>query len=215
VQGLWADKDPVLMQIPHITRAIAERCAAYRAPGQAEEDEDEDGGVDSVYKLLELPAEDRASLLEGLSPAQLADVAAFCNRYPSIEVEREVVSGPSCAPGEAVTVAVVLRREAGTEGMSEGARLGAVYAPLFPKPKSEGWWLVVGQPSSNSICAIKRVAFGESTTQQITFACPEGLPVGSLAKFRLYFMSDSYLGCDQEYDFEVEVVGGSGEGMGE
>ena len=40
--------------------------------------------------------------------------------------------------GDTVTVTVSLTREAATAGMDEGAGLGVVHAPLFPKAKAEG-----------------------------------------------------------------------------
>jgi pre-mRNA-splicing helicase BRR2 len=233
VQGLWADKDPVLLQVPHMTRDMAQRCADYRPPatrgegmrdeGEGEGDgkgDEEEGGVESVFDLMALDDGVRRRLLDGLSPAQLADVAAFCNRYPNINLQHEVTTEggsvdpaagsalPLVAPGETVTVTVRLEREAGTEGLGEGAGLGAVFAPLFPKPKSEGWWLVVGQPATNAIVAIKRVTLSEkAATVSLPFAVPEGLGGGGTpAKFRLYFMADSYLGCDQEYDFVLSVA---------
>jgi hypothetical protein len=52
--------------------------------------------------------------------------------------------------GEPVSLTVALERE------GEG-ELRPVDAPLFPGRKDENWWLVVGDPASNSLLAIKRV----------------------------------------------------------
>lgn len=54
------------------------------------------------------------------------------------QVSYEVVGGSEVLPGEAVTVAVSLEREA------DGDEVGPVPAPHFPGRRDEGWWLVVG-----------------------------------------------------------------------
>ena len=65
VQGMW-DKDPAVMQLPHVTREIGERCVA--------------AGVEGVYDLIDMEDDARRELLE-LSDGQLEDVAEAANRY--------------------------------------------------------------------------------------------------------------------------------------
>ena len=106
-----------------------------------------------------------------------------------------------------VTVNVQLAREE-QEGMNEGAGLGAVHAPLYPKPKTEGWWLVVGDPADNSLKAIKRVTLGQKARVALEFDAPE--EEGEY-NYVLYLMCDSYLGCDQEFEVELKVAKGESE----
>jgi len=83
-----------------------------------------------------------------------------------------------------------------------------VHAPKFPKPKDEGWFLVLGTVEDRELCALKRVGpVRGRSTQQLSFAVPE--TVGKVI-YTLYVMSDSYLGLDQQYDICVDV-GGTGE----
>jgi pre-mRNA-splicing helicase BRR2 len=78
-----------------------------------------------------------------------------------------------------------------------------VDAPRFPKVKEEGWWLVVGDPKSNSLLAIKRVNLNKKQANvKLDFTAP--IDVGK-KNYTLYFMCDAYLGCDQEYEFELDV----------
>ena len=64
-------------------------------------------------------------------------------------------------------------------------------------------------------------------TSNRVYQCPQSLPrTQQKAKFKLdfvapkagayaytlYFMSDSYLGCDQEYKFKAEIGEGGGKG---
>ena len=77
-----------------------------------------------------------------------------------------------------------------------------VDAGRFPKAKEENWWLVVGEPKTNKLIAIKRVALGKRSKVKLEFAAPE--EAGSYS-YLLYFMCDSYLGCDQEYELAFNV----------
>jgi len=198
VQGVWADAPSApLLQVPHFTTTTLERLCAVA----------ERAGVplpESVFDLTAMDSSVRVQGLEGLSQSQLEDVARFCNRYPAIDVvytlEEEgggaaVIESPQTLlrlpAGEPATLKVTLSREVGAEGMSEGAGLGAVVAPLFPKPKTEGWWLVLGIPSSNSISAIRRLAIGQtSTTVKLSFTPPVEA-AGAISHYKLYLMSDS------------------------
>jgi pre-mRNA-splicing helicase BRR2 len=204
VQGLWIDRDSPLQQVPHVTRELADALGALEPP------------VESVFDLAALDAGVRARVL-GLEAGALSDVARFCNRYPSIDVsfaadgagEDGVVRA---AAGAAVALTVTLTREANADGMDEGAGLGAVFAPRFPAAKSEGWWVVVGCPATNTLAAIKRVAFGAATTVAVDFIAPAD---AGRAVYKLYVVSDSYMGCDQEYEVALDVreeEGGGGAG---
>lgn len=73
---------------------------------------------------MELEDEDRTKLLQ-LSDAQMADVARFCNRYPNIEMNFEVVDSERIHSGSAVNVVVQLERE--------DEVTGPVIAPFFPQ----------------------------------------------------------------------------------
>jgi pre-mRNA-splicing helicase BRR2 len=87
-----------------------------------------------------------------------------------------------------------------------------VDAARFPKAKEENWWLVVGEPKTNKLIAIKRVALGKRSKVKLEFAAPE--ETGSYT-YLLYFMCDSYLGCDQEYELSFDVKEGEDDSGGE
>ena len=106
-----------------------------------------------------------------------------------------------------MSVSITLEREGGAEGLEEGAGVGAVYAPRFPTAKTEGWWLVIGQPAANAILAIKRITLGR-TAQTFTLEFPtpsSGDGGGNTAKAQLLFMCDSYSGIDQEQEFTLQI----------
>ncbi|EWM22383.1 u5 small nuclear ribonucleoprotein helicase [Nannochloropsis gaditana] len=195
VQGLW-DRDSYLLQIPHFTKEIVKRCEALADP------------VESPLGILELDDDVREKLLQ-LPPAKMADVARFCNAYPNIDLEWEVVGGvDSVVAGKPISVVVTLERE--TEGGEEeegGVPVTKqVVAPLYPKPKMEAWWLIVGDPARNSLLFIKRVNnVAKRTRTRLNFAAPTEAGDHDL---KLYFICDSYMGADQEYDLSLSVLPG-------
>lgn len=132
-----------------------------------------------------------------LSDRQLDEVTQVCNRYPDISVTTELPDGPEVAAGDSVTLVVNLDRE------MEGTELPPVRAPRFPSVREEGWWLVVGSPKANKLLGIKRVSFGKAQRVKLAFDAPA--EVGP-TQLKLFFMCDSWLGCDQEYDVELNVT---------
>ncbi|PZC70713.1 hypothetical protein B5X24_HaOG215019 [Helicoverpa armigera] len=73
---------------------------------------------------------------------------------------------------------------------------------LTYEKREEGWWVVIGDPKSNTLLSIKRVSLARSAKVRLDFVC------GSSGRhtYTLYFMSDAYLGADQEYKFTADVA---------
>ncbi|CAD7700973.1 unnamed protein product, partial [Ostreobium quekettii] len=178
-QGLW-ERDPVLMQVPHCSRDVCKRCSEQ--------------GVESVFELIEMADKDRRDLL-AMSDAQLHDVTLFCNRYPDIQLNYQLVNTQPVAAGDQVTIRVNLERE-------QDGEVGSVDAPRYPKRKDEAWWLAIGDAKANQLLAIKRVNLQRKANVRLDFAAP-GEP--GAYNLTLYFMCDSYMGCDQEYEFDLDV----------
>ena len=93
----------------------------------------------------------------------------------------------------------------------------------FPKPKDEGWFLLLGDLESQDLLALKRLGGLKSSganNHQLTFTTPfidspevMGHQIGSLTGgyskriiLTLYIISDAYLGLDQQYDLKLEVI---------
>lgn len=165
--------------------------------------------METVFDIMELEDEDRSKLLQ-LSDSQMADVAKFCNRYPNIELTYEVLDKDQIHSGSSVHVAVQLEREDEVSG--------PVIAPFFPQvitkngfftpirctffqKREEGWWVVIGDPKSNSLLSIKRLTLQQKARIKLDFVAPSP----GHHNYTLYFMSDAYLGCDQEYKFSIDV----------
>lgn len=61
--------------------------------------------------------------------------------------------------------------------------------------------MVVGDPRTNSLLSIKRLTLQQKAKVKLDFVAPSP----GHHEYTLYYMSDSYLGCDQEYKFFIDV----------
>ncbi|KRX42392.1 U5 small nuclear ribonucleoprotein helicase [Trichinella nativa] len=178
-QAMW-NKESYLKQLPHFSNELIKRCA--------------EKGIETIFDIMDMEDEDRNQLLK-LNQTEMSDVAKFCNRYPNIELSFEVENRDSIISGQPVKICCNLERE--------DEAVGSVLAPFFPKKKEESWWLLVGQPKQNLLTSIKRISLQQKTSTKLDFIAPEP---GS-KQYTLFFMTDSYLGCDQEYKFSIDIKG--------
>jgi len=82
-----------------------------------------------------------------------------------------------------------------------------VHAPFYPSKKMENWWLVVGDESSKTLLAIKRITIGKSLNLRLEYT----VPTPGEHNLKLFLMSDSYVGVDQDPSFTVNVAEGMDE----
>ncbi|BGO98053.1 DEAD/DEAH box helicase [Rhodotorula toruloides ATCC 204091] len=108
-QATW-DSDSPLKQIPHFSSEVIQHCQA--------------ANVNSVYDLLELEDTDRDKILQFI-PRQMRDVAAFANRYPSVEVSYDIEDQDELSAGEPIVVNVHLEREADEDEQVHSEKLFA------------------------------------------------------------------------------------------
>ncbi|PPD75747.1 hypothetical protein GOBAR_DD27322 [Gossypium barbadense] len=141
--------------------------------------------IETIFDLVEMRDDERH---------------AFCNRFPNIDLSYEVIGSDNVRTGENVTLLITLDRKTQVE---------PVDAPRYPKAKDEGWWLVIGETISNQLVAIKRVSIQRKAKVKLEFAAPTK---AAEKTYTLYFMCDSYLGCDLEYCFTVDVKEATGLG---
>eukprot|EP01041_Mallomonas_annulata_P002895 gene2895-5684_t len=197
IQGLW-DKDSPLMQLPHFTEEMLQRCKTHDPP------------VETVFDILEVEDNTRNELLQ-LPAEKLSDVALFCNAYPNVELNFQTSFDKEVVTGATATVMVSVTRETDEDDDASGedavatvqSSLAKVVCPRYPLERTEGWWLVLGDSNRNTLLSIKRVALGKSAKVKLDFCAPDDPGDYTLV---LYLMCDSYLGCDQEYEIELAVV---------
>ncbi|KXJ95776.1 pre-mRNA-splicing helicase BRR2 [Microdochium bolleyi] len=194
VQAMW-DRDSPLKQIPHFTPEVVKVANEF--------------DIKDIFDFMESmnPEEnpDYATLVKrlGLSQSQLAQAAAFTNdKYPDITLEFDVLDEDEIRAGEPAYLSVKIEREVEEEG---GAADTTVHAPFYPVKKTENWWLVVGEESTKNLLAIKRVTIpGQQLQTKLEFT----VPTPGKHDLKLFLMSDSYVGVDQEPAFSVTVAEG-------
>ncbi|OTF82402.1 hypothetical protein BLA29_014801, partial [Euroglyphus maynei] len=68
--------------------------------------------------------------------------------------------------------------------------------------REEGWWVVIGDTKTNTLISIKRISLQKKAKVKLDFEAPA---IPGHYNYMLYFMCDCYMGCDQEYRFELNV----------
>ena len=183
VQATTSQASP-LMQLPHFTDKLVEKAT--------------DLEVEDIFDLMNMEEDERGTLFKGLQQSELMDIAKACNRYPVISMEYAVQNEEGLEASGNCRIKVKLERDA----LEEGEGVGPVYAPFYPKEKEESWWVVCGG-ENNSLAAIKRITITKQTVNvKLDIDLPESAGKYS---YKLYLMSDSYQGCDQEYKISLNV----------
>lgn len=138
----------------------------------------------------------------GLSQNQLAQAANFTNdNYPDLELEHEILDEDEIRAGEPAYLSVKISRNLDEE---DGDYDSTVHAPFYPSKKMENWWLVVGDEKTKNLLAIKRVTIGRELNVRLEYTVPSA----GEHNLKLFLMSDSYVGVDQEREFSVTAAEG-------
>ncbi|KAI6249552.1 Pre-mRNA-splicing factor brr2 [Erysiphe necator] len=198
VQAMW-DRDSPLKQIPNFTPDVIKAANEY--------------GVKDIFEFMEAmdPSEntDYDTLVKklGLSQSQLAVAANFTNsRYPNIDMEFDLEDPENIIAGSPSYINIRISREVDEEERDDDIDT-TVHAPFYPNKKMENWWLVVGEESSKSLFAIKRVTIGRKLNLKLEYTVPSA----GEHNLKLFLMSDSYVGIDQDPSFSVVVAEGMDE----
>lgn len=138
----------------------------------------------------------------GFSQNQLAEAANFINdKYPDLELEHEVLDEEEIRAGEPAYLNIKITRNIDEE---DGDYDSTVHAPFYPTKKLENWWLVVGDEKTKNLLAIKRVTIGRELKTRLEYTVPSA----GDHNLKLFLMSDSYIGVDQEREFAVTAAEG-------
>ena len=195
VQAMW-DRDSPLKQIPFFGPY------AIKAAN--------DMGADDIPSLMDAldPSEnkDYEKLIKrlGLNGQQLAQAANFTNnKYPDIRLEFEVEDPGEITSGSPAYLKVRLQRE-----IDEDIEVDTtVHAPFYPQSKTENWWLVIGEESTKTLLAIKRITINRTMETKMDFTVSSP----GEHELKLYLMCDSYVGVDQDPSFQVTAAEGMDE----
>lgn len=103
---------------------------------------------------------------------QLAQVARFCNAYPSVDVAYEVEDESALVTGVPIVLKVSLSKDPDDEDdpASRPPVAGLpVVAPLYPVQKQESWWIVVEDPAARKLLGLKKVTATTPLPTKIEF----------------------------------------------
>ena len=72
------------------------------------------------------------------------------------------------------------------------------------KPKDESWIFILGNTDTGELICIKRFngMIRSRTTVSLSFVTSASI---GRQRLTLYFLSDGYLGLDQQYDFTLDI----------
>ena len=215
VQGMW-DRDSPLKQIPHFSPEVIEAAKQsgfvfIHSPLHFNTNHIF-SSVNDVFEFMEAmdPTENPNynALVKrlGLSQKQLTEAAHFTNmKYPNIELEFELEEPDDITAGDPAFIKVKIERE--VDGDETADVDTTVHAPFYPVKKMENWWLVVGEENTKTLLAIKRITIGRSLNVRLEFTVPNP----GTHNLKLFLMSDSYVGVDQDPSFSVNVAEGMDE----
>lgn len=177
-QGL-RQTQPAVACLPHMGKKVAARLAK--------------SNVDSLPKLLEcLRSDSGLSLIKkcGLHHRKAVAAANICSSLPVVKMEIAPLEENTSTNELVVSVKVHKKNF---------KRNANAYAPRFPKVKREGWYVIAGNREANEIYALKRISFQDKAhlTTKLKFSKKDKSSV------KLFLLSDTYLGLDQESCIEM------------
>ncbi|KAF0732453.1 hypothetical protein Ae201684P_014650 [Aphanomyces euteiches] len=187
-QALWI-KDSSLLQLPHFTEAEVKAAVVGK------------NAVRSLAQFIELPEDDRKGMAK-MSEEEKAEVNRVCSILPNVDMEVtvEVEDEDQIAEGDIMTVTVKLTRK----NVPEGETIDLVYAPGFPFPKSERWFVLVGDARMNHLHAFAKVTSQERVVEEkLRLQAP---PKAGTYQLDVWLKSDSYLGLDQRKAMRFTVI---------
>lgn len=193
-QGLWI-KDRTLMQLPHFD----EDAAKHAATGK--------NGARSLGQYIELKEEDRKGMAK-MTPEQREEVNSVIKKLPLLDVKTDVFvdDEEEMLAGDILTIKITMTRQnipEPKEGEEDDAVCDLVYAPHFPFPKKEKWYVITGMSAKNRMQSFVTSDSQERVvTEKIMMQAPD--EPGSY-RTELYIKSDSYLGLDSKYIVQFTV----------
>ena len=216
VQALWQHQSS-LLQLPHISSDMLRHFRTKKRD------------IRTVPQLLELPEEERRSLLRQLTDEQYVELMRVARKLPCIDVTATftVVDEEKVTVGSVVSLLVKIKLVSseqsnhvepiefveGGKDMSVDAlakstvlpiinEVEPVYAPLFPRPKRPIWYIILAdQRGMKMVTWPERIVDlqGERTVN-LMFQAP---PKAGVCMFTLFVKSDSYVGYELKKELKV------------
>lgn len=202
-QGVWGEsarmgRNTSLMQLPHFTSEMIAKASGKKFK------------VNSMLELIQMEEGKRKELFEGLSSDQVKDIDIVIKDLPydvdcqyKFEVDEDDENFGITA-GAIVSLVVTFQRPSKQRTNAKEEPPIEVHCPYYPQPKSEVWWVILGDERTNQLVGIKKVnALRDGVEAKIPFPAPR--KPGPCA-FTLMVLCDSYLGFDLKKPVKLNVV---------
>ncbi|AFZ79393.1 DnaJ domain containing protein [Theileria equi strain WA] len=187
VHGIMG-KNESFYQIPHFTQDVISHVQKGK------------NAVKFIEDFVAQSPSDRKGTVD-MSEQEIADVAAFCDYYPKINLKATVaVAGEdNILLNDLVTLTITLTRE----NVPEGHLSGPVHAPHFPWVKYEEWWFLVNYRDDERAVAFTFSNSRERVIEQsIHFLADRPGPNTIVVTA----CCDSYFGCDKTASADFFVI---------
>ena len=217
-QACWIT-DSSLLMLPHVTTQTLEH---FKFVSPSTRQVVVIGSIAELIRAEEKSPEILDEMLkDNFTPQQIFEMTRFLKHMPNIQIEFsfkvQLEDESVCQVDTNLTsnrTITVHRLLPGREHIVEvrlhqmykraGVRGNRAETPRFPKPKDEGWWVILGEKNSKSQISMKRVSSIKRVSNiSLAFTTPTKPAHHTLS---LFLMSDSYIGLDQQYDIHVEIV---------
>ena len=206
-QAMWGPKTDTspFLQLPHLSsdEDIAE-IISNNAPEVTEVSNGSDADVSKPQldfkSFLAIP-NDKKKLPARLTAEEKKDVFTACDIIPKITFSTKVFvdddEDDNVYEGDLLTILVTITRQ-------DKAKL--VYAPHFPFPKQEGWWIILGNSVDNRILHVEKVTSSNNTIEhRIKMQAPKQ----GQYRFNLQIKSNAYIGLDHSDEITVVTLDSS------
>jgi len=153
-------------------------------------------GISDLPHLIHTSPSEIARILGPVSSQRdLRTTLAIIKTLPAIDIKHKVQRLVLNEIGQTeCTLSVSLNRTSDVPSAREG-----IYAPKFTKHKGEGWWIIVGNEKTGELLALRKINNSRpKMNAQLTFVMEEKQDL------TLYFMSDCYIGLDQQYTIRMD-----------
>ncbi|ANQ06914.1 Uncharacterized protein PCOAH_00012540 [Plasmodium coatneyi] len=188
-QSMSSTDESNLMQLPHFDDDLIKKAKELE--------------IADVYDLINAEDEQREELLNRLDEKQKSEIANVCNIFPVIEVHYDIDLEKKYKVNEIATLNLTVERDLVQDDPDSSANCFA-HSLYLPFEKEELWWVVIGIKKMNLLLSIKKQPLVKAVNNvKVNFELPDQPGRYDVV---IYVINDCYVGCDQEYEFAIQVV---------
>ncbi|KAI8086190.1 Sec63 Brl domain-containing protein [Halteromyces radiatus] len=205
-QARWADES-TLLNLPHMESYMLRHIRFKGKPIRclAELTQYTDQQIRTIFQNI-----------KDLNTNAIDEIVNVVSKLPVMDIQATIQSKkPYLIPESEYKLQVNLTRNSiRTSGKGQsGGKIrqdGKIYAPMFPKPQYESWWMILADIERDELLAMKRVSMRNGPNETLTnkststliFDTPERL---GKQRYTLFLISDGYQGLDQQVDIDFET----------